>query len=199
MDIGMRDLFSRQEIRGEIISLRNSLANHPGGLDLGLREASSRFTTPVAGDGFRRGCHRRFRQDLDVLNALLDVVTDTEATRELSFLIPAWVSVDDQETRTLEGILVKSKITHTDFPPKPWHTYYDWNFFVRPDQQYTYLLAPQNVFHAGGVIECEWDTGAFPGIKEQSEGTSILLWPQVGDRVWIVGRWIYDVGIPASR
>lgn len=53
MSISMRDLFSRQGIEGEVISLHNSLANHDGGLQIGLREAHSRF-----GEGFRFG-HRQ--------------------------------------------------------------------------------------------------------------------------------------------
>jgi hypothetical protein len=49
------------------------------------------------------------------------------------------------ETRTLEGVLVKNKITDNDFPLQPWHTYYDWNFHVRVDPQFTYLNSPTSI------------------------------------------------------
>lgn len=199
MDLSMRGLFGRRQIRDEVISLKNSLANHVDGLEMGLRAAHARFTTPADGNGFRRGCQRRFRESLNVLNIVLDPVASTSDTKDLAFVIPEWVSVDDRETRTVEGILVKSKITHKDFPPRPWHTYYDWNLFVRVDPQYQYLLAPYNLVHEGGVMECEWDTGVFPGLEQQKEGTAIFLWPQIGDRVWMVGRWIYDCGHPCEQ
>ena len=132
---------------------------------------------------------------------------DKATLRESSFLIPEWVSVDDHETRTVEGILIKSKITHSDFPPRPWHIYYDWNFHVRVDTQHTYLLSEHNIAHKeegpngetfSDVIECEWDTGLFPGGLYQARPEPIWVWPQVGDRVWMVGRWIYDCGHPCK-
>ncbi|MGH7452440.1 MAG: hypothetical protein ACRENG_13925, partial [bacterium] len=97
--------------------------------------------------------------------------------------LPSWVSADDHETRTVEGILHESKVTHEDFPFKPWHTNYDWQLFVRSDKQYTYLNSPEN-YDGGAVIECEWDSGFLPS----------WAWPQRGNRVWVVGRWVYDCG-----
>ena len=47
MSMSMRDLFSRQGIAGEVISLRHSLANHPEGLQMSLREAHRRLLTPA--------------------------------------------------------------------------------------------------------------------------------------------------------
>ena len=61
MSISMRDLFSRQGIAGEVISLRHSLANHPEGLQMSLREAHRRLLTHAEHadrDGFSRGCRR---------------------------------------------------------------------------------------------------------------------------------------------
>lgn len=166
MDISLRELFTRQDIQGEVISLRNSLSNHYQGLQLSLREAHSRFLQIA--DGKARGCH----------------------SGSLGFgkVIPAWVSAHPDDTRTLEGVLIKSKITSTDFPLKPWHTYYDWNFIVKPDLQYTYLISPVNeaLRKDEYLMECEWDTGSLPS----------WAWPQAGDRIMIVGRWIYDCGHP---
>lgn len=164
MSTDLRTLFRRRDIDDEVVSLHDSLAKHHGGDQLGLREAGHRFTQRNDGDGFARGCHD---------NGFAKVV-------------PSWVSVvEGSETRTLEGVLTKSKVTHTDFPLEPWHTYYDWNFFVHVDPQYEYLLST-NEEHDGDIIECEWDTAYLPQ----------WAWPQRGDRVVIIGRWIYDCGHP---
>lgn len=164
MDISMRDLLGRQGIINEIISVRNSLENQRA-LGIGLREANRRFTTMIDSNGFARGCPHEGA---------------TPKLGRLDLVVPEWVPVDLDETRVAEGILTESKIARQDFPLKPWHTYYDWNFLVGLDKQYTYLLSPVNK----GSLECEWDTGFFPS----------WAWPQDGDRIWIVGRWIYDCG-----
>jgi hypothetical protein len=181
MSTSMRYLFTREGIASsagqgepEIISLRNSLANHFQGLEIGLREANRRFLTAVGGDGFARGCHRRTRPG--------DVGKMADA-------VPSWVSVHDHETRTVEGVLAESRVTHSDLPLRPWHTYYDWNFFVRVDKQYQYLLSESNLHDHGGNFECEWDTAFLPD----------WAWPQVGNRIWMVGRWIYDCGHPDAH
>ncbi len=192
MTVSIKDLFSRQDFAlsagqryGEFISVRNSLENHFQGLAIGLREAYRRFLTPADGNGCARGCHSEQCGD----------ETQTIAG-DLAHAVPSWVSVHDHETRTIEGILTISKVTHTDFPLKPWHTYYDWNFLIRVDRQYTYLHSVSNIEDYGvelngekiGIIECEWDTAFLPR----------WVWPQDGDRIWMVGRWIYDCGHPTS-
>lgn len=58
MTISVKELFGRQGISGEVISVRNSLANHPDGLKMSLREANERLLTLADGDGFARGCRR---------------------------------------------------------------------------------------------------------------------------------------------
>jgi hypothetical protein len=92
-------------------------------------------------------------------------------------------------------VLKKSRITKEDFPLNPWHTFYDWNYFVEVDPQFKYLLNEMTAEHHKlkgsdgellNVIECEWDTAFVP------------LWalPPVGSRIWIYGRWIFDCGHP---
>ena len=182
MSISLRELFTRQNIEGEAISLRHSLANHYQGLQLGLREAHQRFLQHTDGNGFARGCLRPDTVKIDY----------GFGERALGEILPAWVAVVDDaagETRTLEGILTESKAPSNDFPFKPWHTRYDWNLDVRLDRQYTYLHSQSNLQDHGGVMECEWDTAYFP----------IWAFPQSGDRVWVVGRWIYDCGHPEAH
>lgn len=83
MSISMRELFSRQDIAGEIISLRNSLANHPQGLQMSLREAHGRLLELNAGDGFSRGCRRPGKLEIDLGFDRKDV----------GVVLPAWVPV----------------------------------------------------------------------------------------------------------
>src|SRR5437868_2059368 len=118
MSISIRDLFSRQGIPNEIISLRNSLANHPDGIKMGVREAYQRLLTPADGNGFSRGC-------IPPHSFYIDYVIDS---KDVGGALPNWVQVSGStgldhipedadfagETRTVEGILVKSKISHTD-------------------------------------------------------------------------------------
>ncbi len=40
-------------------------------------------------------------------------------------------------------------------------------------------------------MHCEWDTG-----KMTTRSFPQWAWPQEGDRIWMVGRWIYDCGHP---
>ena len=123
-------------------------------------------------------------------------------------IFPSWVQATPtpgdrgpQPVGTVEGTLALSKITHEDFPLLPWHNNYDWNFFVRVDPQYMNLVSVANLndsvdehyvpFFSGrkdgaGIFECEWDSAFFPP----------WAFPQQGDRIWMVGRWIYDCGHP---
>jgi hypothetical protein len=198
MSISIKDLFSRQNMAGTIISLRNSLANHPKEFRTSLREAHKRLLEPADGDGFSRGC--RPSASVKISFGVGDM--------EMGETLPQWAPVAGNtafvrdhrtgetkvgfredfagETRTVQGVLAQSRITSEDFPFKPWHTYYDWNFYVRFDKQYKYLSSPAN---HDGEIECEWDTAFLPS----------WAWPQDGDRVWIVGRWIYDCGHPKDN
>lgn len=163
----MRTLFGRGETGSisteqEVISIANNLENHVDGRSTSLREASREFVDQVDGDGFAHGCRES----------------------GLMKTIPSWVGADEPETRTLEGVLEKSKMTYTDFPLSPWHDYYDWNFDIELDPQYGYLLSEW--YDEDGHLHCEWDTEHFPR----------WAWPQEGDRVKLIGRWIYDCGHP---
>ena len=100
MSLGMRALFSHLGIAGEIISLRNSLANHPQGLRTSLREAHRRLLTPDRGDGFSRGC--RASRSLSALGLEIPL-----GKYDPALVAPAWVPVQDpDEPRTIEGVLV---------------------------------------------------------------------------------------------
>jgi hypothetical protein len=103
---------------------------------------------------------------------------------ELAHVVPSWVPVETPDIRTVEGIVTMGAIARTDFALKPWHHYYDWCFHIGVDPQYTYLLSKSQ-----RDLECEWDTAFLPS----------WAWPQRGDRIWAVGRWIYDCGHPGAN
>ncbi|MGZ3667339.1 MAG: hypothetical protein ACXVDA_22965 [Ktedonobacterales bacterium] len=170
--MSMRELFRRQGIPNELISLRNALLNHHVGPQGGLRAALQTFRTPANGDGYACGCHHKTQQ----------------VAGDLAYVVPQWVAVDPADTRVIEGVITKSHIATNDFPLKPWHYYYDWCLLVRLDTQYEYLHSLSNVNDYGNVLECEWDSQFLPS----------WVWPQDGDRVWICGRWIYDCGHPTT-
>lgn len=151
---------------------------------------SKAATQPIDGDGFARGC-----RDPDSVKIGIPGLS-----KGVGGVAPAWVQatpspkVHDRRrhvVKTVEGVLLESKITSTDFPLKPWHTYYDWNFFVRPDPHYRHLLGQANMKSKAhpGQLECEWDTAFLPS----------WAWPQKGGRIWLVGRWIYDCGHPGKH
>jgi hypothetical protein len=184
MAISMRALFSRRSIafKGttEVISLRTSLANHQF-VPASLLAAGQRLRTINDGDGLARGCRRP-----DEIEIGIPGIGGFNVAKVLPAWIPATLDPSDHRSRpmTVEGLVTKSRVTSTDFPLKPWHLNYDWNIFVFVDPQYEYLLSPAVLGHDDGSLECEWDT----------EGAPLWALPQPGDRVWMVGRWIYDCG-----
>lgn len=146
---------------------------------------------PIDGDGGARGCRKPGSIKIGIKHI---------KTKKVGGVLPAWVQATSapnvrQHQRnlsyTVEGQLVESKITHEDFPLKPWHTDLDWNLFVRPNAKYRGLMSKANLKRKThpGVLECEWDTAFFPR----------WAWPQKGGRIWVVGRWIYDCGHPGKH
>jgi hypothetical protein len=140
-------------------------------------------TQPIDADGRARGCR--------VPSSL--TISAFGVTKDVGQVIPSWVEATQRprtaptgQARAVEGILAESHISGTDFPFRPWHAYYDWNYLVRPDPQYRDLLSVANVNDNHGLLECEWDTTFLPS----------YAWGQRGQRVWVLGRWIFDCGHP---
>lgn len=148
-----------------------------------LPEPSPPAPSPIDGNGEARGC-----RSPDSISIGVPGISFLQ--KGVGGVIPSWVqatstpsAAPDQSPRILEGRLEDSRITKEDFPLKPWHTYYDWNFYVRADPQYGGLLSVAN---DPGIMECEWDSAFFPE----------WAWPQRGQRIWMAGRWIFDCGHP---
>jgi hypothetical protein len=197
--MSLRSLLHRAGLADGVVSLRHALGNHAGGTAIGVREALERFPVLDKGEGFACGCRRPDSIGLGIGDIGF-------AIPELGGTLPAWVSADGprdhrDRPRTIEGILQRVSITEKDFPLRPWHTSYDWNFFVEVDRQYQYLVSRESQAHhreklpAGNehngriLIECEWENALVP------------LWavPQEGSRVWLRGRWILDCGHAGPR
>lgn len=166
-----------------------------------------------------------------------------EATKSLARVVPSWTSalnakrttqnramanfrftpLADEVEREVEGELTQSFQTWTDVPVYQYHQYFDWNFYVKPYEGYTYTASWASVHaqqNAEGPtaepdvpeMECEWDTGAFSGpIGNAStrghdpsgagpEANAAmfrdvdLAWPMAGQPVWMAGRWVFDCG-----
>ncbi|MEJ7714119.1 MAG: hypothetical protein WKF84_30820 [Pyrinomonadaceae bacterium] len=151
---------------------------------------SGQFTR-ANGDGVGRGCR---------------LPVGAQLSGSLRRVLPAWVPVQDDAFKEIEGILVRSFQTWTDFPLTQWHSWYDWNFHVIPSNPYQYVRGEGNEevtgrgtpVVGGAAMECEWDTGAF-GNRFGAMFDRDWAWPMASQFVWIAGRWIYDCGHANSR
>jgi hypothetical protein len=86
------------------------------------------------------------------------------------------------------------------------HFTHDFTFKVLPDPAYQHLLSSWlNTDGTTGVhtdMEVEWDDASLMDEKEGFQriwgAVPEFVWPAVGDRVWVSGRWIFDCGHPSS-
>ena len=122
-------------------------------------------------------------------------------------LIPTWVYVGDRNApagspppppQRLEGVVSSSYIpdlgvhpTEEDLPPI--HRAYDFNFDVLPDAAYRGLLGGSAAQHTGNFAGRSPSTGRVHVEREQT-ALPRFAWPEIGDRVAIVGSWIWDCG-----
>jgi hypothetical protein len=86
----------------------------------------------------------------------------------------------------------------------PWSHYtHDKTIDVIPDTGYKHLLSTylttSGAFVTRDRMEVEWDNASSMvesnGESDQTWGAEpTFVWPSVGDRVWVSGRWIFDCG-----
>ncbi|HVH73135.1 MAG TPA: hypothetical protein VNB49_18775, partial [Candidatus Dormibacteraeota bacterium] len=97
-----------------------------------------------------------------------------------------------------------SEVSEEDIP---WNHYtHDFTFKVVPDAPYQRLLSSWvNRDGTTGVhtdMEVEWDNASAMDVHDDLDrvwgGAPEFVWPAVGDRVWVEGRWIFDCGHPNS-
>src|SRR6476620_1781150 len=123
---------------------------------------------------------------------------------DIALTRPEYAEVDPKNPiRTIEGTIVETLISHEDVP---WtHTSHDSNWLVKLDRNYTNLNSHGNRNSDGSgikdsdtvdkkVMEMEWEIGT------QNDGRDDRFpkefWPSDGDRVWMIGRYIFDCGHP---
>ena len=101
-------------------------------------------------------------------------------------LSPEWVSVQSADTPAIaEGVVRQSHVATNDAPNS--HLGHDQNFVVALDSAYNHLNSDANdVENNERLMEMEWDMTFFPP----------QFWPTPGDRVWMMGRWVFDCGHP---
>ena len=118
---------------------------------------------------------------------------------------PGWVWVQAgnpglPKYRSVSGVAVKSKVTHTDFPAV--HDSHDQNTDILVDPGNEDILSDAGKDHSGdGVpdaLEVEWEIGTFPSETGSDPERTFpkWAWPNEGDRVWADGHWIFDCGHP---
>jgi hypothetical protein len=121
--------------------------------------------------------------------------------------IPTWVYVGDHDApptgppppqQRLEGVVssryypqLASHPTEEDLPTV--HRAYDFNFDVLPDPVYRGLLGGDPAAHTGNFEGKSPSTGRVHVEREQTALPS-FAWPEPGDRVALVGSWIWDCG-----
>jgi hypothetical protein len=124
---------------------------------------------------------------------------------------PEWPTVWDERPVEVYGTIShvgedggdqSSLISPSDAPPT--HYAHDSIFFLTPDTAYQWLIGTSN-YYAGdataelGRIEVEWETLNGGHVAAYGQGNiGLPLWvnPTVGDRAYVVGRWILDAGHP---
>lgn len=128
-------------------------------------------------------------------------------TRQLLKEIPTWVYVGDHAApasgpapapHRLEGVIssryrpdLAVHPTEEDLPPI--HRSYDFNFDVLPDATYRGLMGGDPAQHTGNFAGRSLSTGRVHVEREQ-EALPRFAWPERGDRVALVGSWIWDCG-----
>ena len=155
---------------------------------IGALAGTPRTPAPDPGEAMLDGCGR-------------DYLAQTK--RE----IPTWVYVNDRATpatgpppppQRLEGVISSRYVpdlavhpTEEDLPPI--HRSYDFNFDVLPDPAYRGLLGGDPALHTGNFSGRTPSTGRIHVEREQA-ALPRFAWPEKGDRVAIVGSWIWDCG-----
>jgi len=130
-----------------------------------------------------------------------DYIAQTERQK------PTWVYVGDRNApaggpppapQRLEGVVsaryfpdLASHPTEEDLPTI--HRSYDVTFDVLPDHAYTGLMGGDPSRHTGNYAGTSPSTGRMHVEREQGAFPR-FAWPDLGDRVAMVGSWVWDCG-----
>ncbi len=104
---------------------------------------------------------------------------------------PGWAWVyPSQPIHSVTGIASNSEVSHTD--NQALHLSHDQTTYIQLDpgqEGMTSIVNPPN------EIEMEWEIGTYPSERGRNEPERFLAkwaWPNVSDRVWTNGHWVYD-------
>ena len=108
----------------------------------------------------------------------------TGGVHDINRVLPEWVSVRRGDAaQVAEGVLRSSNVAYHDFPFS--HVSHDWNWDLLPDPAYQFLNGTDNGrVGSSRQMEIEWEEAFFPSAFR----------PAVGDRAWMLGRWVFDCG-----
>jgi hypothetical protein len=121
--------------------------------------------------------------------------------------IPTWVSVGDRNApatgppppaQRLEGVVASRYQADLAVHPTPEdlptiHRSYDLNLNVQPDRAYRRLLGGSQP-DASGNFAGRGEATARVHVEREQGSTPFFVWPEAGDRVAIVGSWVWDCG-----
>jgi uncharacterized repeat protein (TIGR01451 family) len=145
-------------------------------------------TTPPPIDGASSACDT-FKVSFQTVFGGFDIT---------QFAEPGWVWVDPgSQLRSVSGVVTQSGPTHSDFPAN--HDSHDVDMALQVDPGYEGLIS--NADTGGGVapgqLGVEWEIGTF---TNETSGDPLertfprWAWPNVGDRAWFDGNWVFDCG-----
>ena len=121
--------------------------------------------------------------------------------------IPTWAYVGDRNSpatgpappqRRLEGLVVSRYERELAVHPTPEdlptiHRSYDLNLNVLPDRAYRSLLGGSAAVRSGNFAGQNESTGRVHVEREQGS-LPFFAWPEAGDRVAMIGSWVWDCG-----
>jgi hypothetical protein len=121
--------------------------------------------------------------------------------------IPTWVYVGDRTApaagppppaRRLEGVVASRYEPDLAVHPTPEdlptiHRSYDLNLNVQPDLAYRRLMGGAQAVESGNFAG-HGESTARVHVEREQGSTPFFVWPEAGDRVAIVGSWVWDCG-----
>ena len=127
---------------------------------------------------------------------------------------PTWISVWDNRPVEIYGTVAgtggngANQPAHISYEDDPiTHYAHDANVYLQPDPQYSWTVGTANYATGGeadadvalGRIEIEWEAqnnGSADTYGTGQIGLPDWAIPTVGDRVYVLGRWVLDAGHP---
>jgi uncharacterized repeat protein (TIGR01451 family) len=191
-----RELVRLQRLFGMSIALMLIFAFILGGSVLSMRAGKSEaHSVPPFVDG-----------SVPSSAACSDFVLEILGIFEADLPDPGWVPVNKgnpgfPQFRSVAGEVTKSQVTYTDYPDV--HDSHDQNTDILVDPAYLDILSDAGKDENGDgtpdTLELEWETGILTS-EFSGDGSAHFFpkwaWPNVGDRVWANGDWIFDCGHP---